>query len=249
MSPEAARPSADPHTIERLRAVEDRLARACTLAGRPRSDVLLLAVSKTVSPERVLALAACGQRAFAENYLQEALEKIEQCRLQAPALELVWHFIGPIQSNKTRAIAEQFDWVHSVDREKIGRRLAEQRPAGRAPLEICVQVNLSGESSKSGCTPEEAPALCRTLAGLSGLRLRGLMTLPAPGASALLRDRPFERLDELRQAIRDMLKAEAPDQAARFDTLSMGMSDDLEAAVAAGSTIVRVGTALFGRRD
>jgi len=210
---------------------------------------LLLAVSKTVTPERVLALAACGQRAFAENYLQEALDKMAQCRLRAPGLDLAWHFIGPIQSNKTRAIAEAFDWVHSVDREKIGRRLAEQRPAGRAPLEICIQVNLSGESTKSGCAPDEAPALCRALAGLNGLRLRGLMTIPAPGESALLRDRPFERLYALHQSIRETLEAEEPDQAARFDTLSMGMSDDLEAAVAAGSTIVRVGTALFGRRD
>lgn len=235
--------------LARLTEVRSRIARACTEAARPADSVTLLAVSKTFAADRVLQLAALGQRAFAENYLQEALDKIAAVRSRAPELELVWHFIGPVQSNKTRPIAEQFDWVHSVDREKIGRRLAEQRPHDRAPLNICVQVNLSGEASKSGCAPDEALPLCRSLAGLEGLRLRGLMTIPAPGAAALQQDRPFERLGSIFFRVRAMMSAEFPARALAFDTLSMGMSDDLEAAVSAGATIVRVGTALFGRRE
>lgn len=239
----------DEQALERLSAVRLRIEQACIASKRPAGSVQLLAVSKTFAAERVLQLARLGQSAFAENYLQEALDKIETVRRHAPELGLAWHFIGPVQSNKTRPIAEQFDWVHSVDREKIGRRLAEQRPIDRPPLDICVQVNLSGEESKSGCEPEEALALCRALAGLERLRLRGLMTIPAPGQAALERDRPFARLRGLSEVIRGMLEAEHPERASSFDTLSMGMSDDLEAAIAAGATIVRVGTALFGRRD
>jgi pyridoxal phosphate enzyme (YggS family) len=237
------------HALERLTEVQSRIAQACTGAERPVGSVTLLAVSKTFGADRVLQLATLGQRAFAENYLQEALEKIAAVRSVAPDLELAWHFIGPVQSNKTRPIAEQFDWVHSVDREKIGRRLAEQRPGDRAPLNICVQVNLSGEASKSGCKPDEALPLCRSLAGLEGLRLRGLMAIPAPGEAALQQDRPFEQLGALFATIQAGLTAEFPERSASFDTLSMGMSDDLEEAVAAGATIVRVGTALFGRRE
>jgi pyridoxal phosphate enzyme (YggS family) len=235
--------------LARLNAVRERIARACAASARTPESVTLLAVSKTFEADRVLQLAALGQRAFAENYLQEALDKIESVRQRAPTLGLEWHFIGPVQSNKTRPIAEHFDWVHSVDRERIGRRLAEQRPVDRPPLNLCVQVNLSGEASKSGCDPGETLALCLTLAGLESTRLRGLMTIPAPGEEALRRDRPFERLGDLAVAVREALRRERPDRAACFDTLSMGMSDDLESAIAAGATIVRVGTAIFGRRD
>lgn len=231
----------------RLGQVSDRITEACKAAGRAPGSVRLLAVSKTFGADRVLELAALGQQAFAENYLQEALEKIEACRTTGFALE--WHFIGPVQSNKTRPIAEQFDWVHSVDREKIGRRLDEQRPVGLAPLNICLQVNVSGESSKSGCAPDEAIDLALRLAALPRLRLRGLMTIPEPGLTSLEAQRPFEALRDLARLIRARLEIDCPDRAAQFDALSMGMSDDLEAAIAAGATIVRVGTALFGRRD
>jgi uncharacterized pyridoxal phosphate-containing UPF0001 family protein len=215
----------------RLQRVRSRIEAACAAAGRSSLSVQLLAVSKTFEAERVLELAGLGQRAFAENYLQEALDKIAACTAAGVSLE--WHFIGPVQSNKTRPIAESFGWVHSVDREKIGRRLDEQRPESLPPLDICLQVNVSGEDSKS----------------LKRVRLRGLMTIPAPGPEALARDRPFETLRDLAQTIRARLEEEQPDRASHFDALSMGMSDDLEPAIAAGATIVRVGTALFGQRD
>jgi pyridoxal phosphate enzyme (YggS family) len=236
-------------TALRLSAVRERIERACAASARPPGAVELLAVSKTFGHDRVLGLAAAGQRAFGENYLQEALDKIEACQREAPHLSLIWHFIGPVQSNKTRSIAESFDWVHSVDRDKIGRRLSEQRPAELPPLSLCLQVNLSGEASKSGCEPHEAIGLAMKLAELERVRLRGLMTLPAPGQEALARDRPFERLRMLFDQIREKLAIELPGRVQDFDTLSMGMSDDLEQAIAAGATIVRVGTALFGRRD
>jgi len=232
---------------ERLQQVRARIGAACTAAGRSSDSVRLLAVSKTFGADRVLELAGLGQRAFAENYLQEALDKIAACAAAGAALE--WHFIGPVQSNKTRPIAEHFSWVHSVDREKIGRRLDEQRPESLAPLNICLQVNVSGEDSKSGCPMAEAVDLALCLASLTRVRLRGLMTIPAPGPEALARDRPFETLRDLARSIRARLEAEIPDRASAFDALSMGMSDDLEPAIAAGATIVRVGTALFGRRD
>jgi pyridoxal phosphate enzyme (YggS family) len=226
---------------DRLPVVEARIASACRSAGRPRDAVALLAVSKTFAAERVLALADHGQRRFGENYLQEALEKISHCATQRPDLPLEWHFIGPIQSNKTRPIAEHFDWVHSVDRERIARRLAEQRPRQLGPLQVCLQVNIDDEASKSGCSLAEAPTLARLIAQLPGLRLRGLMAIPQPQADAQRMREPFGRLRELFERMRaDGLPV---------DTLSMGMSDDLEAAIAEGSTMVRVGSALFGRRE
>ncbi|MEW6169362.1 MAG: YggS family pyridoxal phosphate-dependent enzyme [Pseudomonadota bacterium] len=217
-----------------LEQVRKRIRRACVAAGRPADGVRLLAVSKTFDAAAIRAAHAAGQRDFGESYLQEALAK----QAQLADADLVWHFIGPIQSNKTRGIAQGFDWVHSVDRLKIAQRLSDQRPPQHAPLQVCVEVNVSGEASKSGCTPEEAPALCRALAGLPRLRLRGLMAIPAPEADARA---AFRRLRELFESIRD--------QGLPLDTLSAGMSDDLEAAIAEGSTIVRVGTAIFGRRE
>lgn len=230
-----------------------RIERACEAAGRKRASVRLLAVSKTFPAADVLALAALGQRAFGENYVQEALDKISTCRdersqpSEGPGrtAPLEWHFIGPIQSNKTRAIAESFDWVHSVDREKIARRLAEQRPAANAALHVCVQVNVSGEASKSGVAPQEALALASLCATLPGLRLRGLTAIPEPTDDVSLQRRRFAQLRELHERIRAALAREA---AGHFDTLSMGMSADLEAAIAEGATIVRIGTALFGNR-
>lgn len=219
-------------------------ARAC---GRDPREVALLAVSKTFDADAVLELARCGQRDFAENYLQEALPKRAECddRWSDPASgreaePLAWHFIGPIQSNKTRPIAESFDWVHSVDREKVARRLSEQRPANRPPLQVCIQVDVSGEASKSGCDPDEALSLARTVATLPNLRLRGVMAIPAPTADTAQQRAQFARVREVWERMRD---AGLP-----VDTLSMGMSADLEAAIAEGATIVRIGTALFGNR-
>ena len=225
----------------------DTAARAC---GRPPGDVALLAVSKTFDADTVLALAETGQRAFGENYVQEALPKMSAVRdrwaMRAsgrstpPGEPPTWHFIGPIQSNKTRAIAESFDWVHSVDREKIARRLAEQRPPGLAPLQVCVQVDVSGEATKSGCDPSEAVALGAAIAEMPGLRLRGVMAIPAPADDPARQRAQFAKVREVFEAMR---AAGLP-----VDTLSMGMSGDLEAAVAEGATIVRVGSALFGAR-
>jgi len=270
-----------------VRARIDAAARAC---GRAPEDVALLAVSKTFDADTVLALAATGQRAFGENYLQEALPKMAAVRdrwaLRAsgrsagpswhtepatagpswhtePAIAgpswhtepatagpswhtepatagPSWHFIGPIQSNKTKAIAEAFDWVHSVDREKVARRLSEQRPEGLAPLQVCVQVDVSGEATKSGCDPSEAIALGAAIAAMPRLRLRGLMAIPAPTDDPGAQRAQFARVRAVFEA---MCAAGLP-----VDTLSMGMSGDLEAAIAEGATIVRVGTALFGAR-
>jgi len=225
---------------DRYEAVLARIATAARVAGRPPGSVALLAVSKTFGADRVLALAALGQRAFGENYLQEALEKIAACHAERPEAGLEWHFIGPIQSNKTRPIAEHFDWVHSVDRERIARRLDEQRPAGRAPLQVTIQVNVSGEATKSGCAPADVPALAGAIAAMPRLRLRGLMAIPEPQADPGLQRAPFAALRELARTL--------VDRGIAVDTLSMGMSGDLEAAVAEGATVVRVGTALFGAR-
>ncbi|MFP5307721.1 MAG: YggS family pyridoxal phosphate-dependent enzyme [Gammaproteobacteria bacterium] len=217
-----------------LEHVRNRIRRACVAAGRPADGVRMLAVSKTFDASAIRAAHAAGQRDFGENYQQEALAK----QAQLADADLVWHFIGPIQSNKTRGIAQAFHWVHSVDRLKIAQRLSDQRPPQLAPLQVCVEVNVSGEASKSGCTPDQAAALCRAVAGLPRLRLRGLMAIPAPDADARA---AFRRLRELFESIQD--------QGLTLDTLSAGMSDDLEAAIAEGSTIVRVGTAIFGRRE
>lgn len=217
-----------------LAAVLQRIRDAERTAHRPDHCVRLLAVSKTFGADAVRTAYAAGQREFGENYLQEALAKCAQLA----DLPLIWHFIGPLQSNKTRAVAERFDWVHSVDREKIAVRLAGQRPDGLPPLQVCVQINISGEASKSGCSPAEAAALCAAIAAQPKLKLRGLMAIPAPGANDART--AFRALRELYQSLRQ--------QGFELDTLSIGMSDDLEAAIAEGSTLVRIGTAVFGSR-
>jgi pyridoxal phosphate enzyme (YggS family) len=224
-------------TIEkRLQAVKSRIARACAAAGRDPRDIVLVAVSKTFPAEAVRAARAAGQRDFGENHAQDAVAKIDALA----DLDLVWHFIGPIQSNKTRSIAGRFAWVHSIDRLKVAERLAAQRPGPLPPLQACIQVNVSGEATKSGVTPAAAPALARAVAGLPRLQLRGLMAIPEPTDDPALQRRRFESLRDLK----DRLAADG----LALDTLSMGMSDDLEAAIAAGATMVRVGTAIFGAR-
>jgi len=224
---------------QRLQTVQMRRARACAAAHRDAASVQLLAVSKTQPASAVREAAALGQTAFGENYVQEALDKIAE--LAALRAQLEWHLIGPLQSNKTRPVAEAFDWVHSVDRLKIAQRLSEQRPVQLPPLNICLQVNVSGEASKSGVTPGELPALARAVAALPRLRLRGLMSIPEPAMG-------FEAQRAPHRALREMLERLHADGLA-LDTLSMGMSDDLEAAIAEGATMVRVGTAIFGVRS
>ena len=224
-------------TIARnLQDVRARIATACQLAGRNVEDVTLLAVSKTFGAEAVRAAAGAGQRAFGENYVQEGIDKIAQLR----DLALEWHCIGPLQSNKTRPVAEHFDWVHTVDRLKIAERLSAQRPEGLGPLNVCIQVNIDGGPTKSGVAPADALALARAVAALPGLKLRGIMTIPelAPDFEAAC------AVHARATALFDQLNAEG----LGLDTLSMGMSADLEAAVAAGSTMVRIGTAIFGVR-
>lgn len=220
-----------------LQAVRERIARAAQAAGRPASAIALIAVSKTFAAEKIVAAHAHGQRAFGENYVQEAVEKITRLA----HLSLEWHFIGPIQSNKTRAIAEHFHWVHSIEREKIAIRLNDARPAALPPLDVCIQINVSGEDSKSGAQPGAELALARAITALPRLRLRGLMTIPEPTPDTALQRRRFALLREMR----DKLAAAG----IALDTLSMGMSDDLEAAIAEGATMVRVGTAIFGKRS
>ncbi len=220
---------------ERLAQVHTRIRAAAEAAGRDPATIRLLAVSKTRPAADVEAALAAGQRAFGESYVQDALPKIDAIGDRAE-----WHFIGPIQSNKTRAIAAHFDWVQSVDRLKIARRLSEQRPAGRPPLQICLQVNVSRDPAKAGVAPEAAAELAADIAALPGLRLRGLMTIPARAADPAHQRAPFRALRELFEA----LQAEGH----ALDTLSMGMSGDLEAAIAEGATLVRVGTAIFGPR-
>jgi pyridoxal phosphate enzyme (YggS family) len=219
-----------------LQHVRARIATACQRAGRGVEEVTLLAVSKTFGADAVRAAAAAGQRAFGENYIQEGVEKIAALR----DLGLTWHCIGPIQSNKTRLVAEHFDWVHTVDRLKIAERLSAQRPADRPPLNVCIQVNIDGGANKSGVAPGEALALARAVAALPQLKLRGLMSIPeiAPDFEAARAVHAGAR------ALFDQLNADG----LGLDTLSMGMSDDLEAAIAAGSTMVRIGTAIFGSR-
>ena len=219
---------------DNLSAISARIASAAQAAGREPASVQLLAVSKTKPAAAIRELYAAGVRDFGENYLQEALTKQQTLG----DLPLIWHFIGPIQSNKTKAIAEHFDWVHSVDRLKIAQRLSEQRPAGLAPLNICLQVNVSGEDSKSGCAAAELPALAKAVAALPNLRLRGLMAIPEPTDERAAQEAAFASL-------RNLLEQ----QHLGLDTLSMGMSHDLEAAIAQGATWVRIGTALFGARD
>lgn len=224
---------------DNLLAVRQRIGKACATSQRPLESVQLLAVSKNFDAATVQLAIAAGLTDFGENYLQEGLTKIAAL----PRQSLRWHFIGPIQSNKTRSIAEQFDWVHSVDRLKIAQRLSEQRPPELPPLNICVQVNISGEDSKSGCEPAEAMALCAAIAALPRLRLRGLMAIPAPVATGADARAPFRALRELFEQVQTDSGIDAG-----FDTLSAGMSDDLEAAIAEGATMVRIGTAIFGQR-
>jgi pyridoxal phosphate enzyme (YggS family) len=222
---------------EGLQAAVRRIEAAARAAGRDPGAVCLVAVSKTFAPPDLRAAWAAGQRAFGENYVQEALDKMGHLA----DLDIEWHFIGPIQGNKTRPIAEHFHWVHSVDRLKIARRLSEARPGTLPPLQICLQVNIGGEDSKSGVPPEELEELARAVVGLPRLVLRGLMTVPRPTTDPLAQRAQFRALRELR----DRLAAGA---GIALDTLSMGMSEDLEAAIAEGATMVRVGRAIFGER-
>jgi pyridoxal phosphate enzyme (YggS family) len=219
---------------ENLQAVKARIARAADAAGRDPAAVTLLAVSKTHSSSRVQEAAAAGQVAFGENYVQEALQKMTALRLQGSELE--WHLIGPLQSNKTRPAAEHFAWVQTVQSEKIARRLSEQRPSDLPPLNVLIQVNASGEASKSGVAPGEVPSLARSISALPRLRLRGLMAIPEPGAAASR----YREMDELFENLKEEFA---------LDTLSMGMSDDLDVAIAEGATMVRIGTAIFGARN
>jgi pyridoxal phosphate enzyme (YggS family) len=228
-----------PDLIHNLEAVQQRIAMAAHVAGRDARSVALLAVSKTFPAEDVRAAHAAGQRAFGENYVQEAVTKVEALAGLRKTLE--WHFIGPLQSNKTRPVAENFDWVHSVDRLKIAQRLSEQRPDDLAPLNVCLQVNISGEASKSGVSVAEAVEVAREIAALPRLRLRGLMAIPEPAGNLDEQRVPHRRLRELFERLRE--------GGLELDTLSMGMSSDLEAAVLEGATMVRVGTAIFGARD
>ena len=222
---------------QRLEAVRQQIEDAAKGANRPPNSVQLLAVSKRHRVEKIRDAYALGQRLFGENYLQEALEKQEQLK----DLAIDWHFIGPIQSNKTRLIAENFSWVHSVDRLKIAERLSASRPSHLEPLNICLQVNLDVEASKSGVLLEEVPHFVRQIEGLPGIHLRGLMAIPAIQSDPEQQRATFERLAScLKQLQRDYPK---------LDTLSMGMSADLNAAITAGSTIVRIGTAIFGERS
>ncbi len=219
-----------------LQAVRDAISAAAAGAGRHENEIKLLAVSKTFAPDRLREVYGAGQTCFAESYLQEALDKIATLR----DLNIEWHFIGPIQSNKTRIVAENFTWVHSVDRLKIAERLSAQRPARLPDLQLCLQVNISGEDTKSGVCPDEASGLAHAIATLPGLKLRGLMAIPAPADDVAGQRRPFAQLRKLRD--------EMNLQGLQLDTLSMGMSHDFAAAIAEGATIVRIGTAIFGDR-
>lgn len=217
-------------------AVRARIHHACQAASRDPQAVTLLAVSKTFGADAVASAFAAGQTRFGENYIQEAVQKISALR----HLPIEWHCIGPIQSNKTRLVAEHFDWVHTVDRLKIAQRLSEQRPVHLPPLQVCIQVNVDGGASKSGVAPDEALALAQAVAKLPNLRLRGLMCIPEPAADFVAECAIFKRA----RGIFDALNAAG----LGLDTLSMGMSADLEAAIASGSTLVRVGSAIFGAR-
>jgi pyridoxal phosphate enzyme (YggS family) len=223
---------------QKLQQVRSRIHDACAAAQRPVQSVTLLAVSKTFDASAVREAFDAGQRAFGENYVQEALGKIDALRDQRARIE--WHLIGPLQSNKTRVVAEAFDWVHSVDRLKVAQRLAEARPAHLPPLHICLQVNISGEASKSGLRPIEVAEVAHAVARLPRIALRGLMAIPEPAGDFAAQRVPHRALRELLEALRR--------DGLALDTLSMGMSGDLEAAIAEGATIVRVGTAVFGER-
>lgn len=230
----------------RLQAVKARISEAARAAGRPPEEITLVAVSKTFPPRAIAEACAAGQTDFGENYAQEGIEKIAALfdllrqRQAPPDKPLLWHFIGPIQSNKTRAIAEHFDWVHGIDRTKIAERLSASRSDDKPPLQVCIQVNVSGEASKSGVAPDTVLGLAQTIMGLPRLRLRGLMAIPEPTPDPALQRSRFRMLREIRD---ELLR-----RGVALDTLSMGMSDDLEAAIAEGATMVRVGRAIFGER-
>lgn len=228
----------------RLQAVRERIHAAARAAGRDPGEITLLAVSKTFPAESVLEAMLAGQRAFGENYAQEALAKMASLdallALRGGATAPQWHFTGPLQSNKTRAIAGNFDWVHGVDRLRIAQRLSEARDPARGPLQVCIQVNVGGEETKGGVSPGEAQALADALVLLPGLRLRGLMTIPRPSDDPAAQRAQFRVLRDLREQLCA--------KGLTLDTLSMGMSDDLESAIAEGSTLVRIGRAIFGER-
>ena len=221
-------------------SVQRRLQQAARDAGRNPEDILLLAVSKTRTSAQVRVAVDSGLSSFGENYLQEALEKMDQLT----DLSISWHFIGPLQSNKTRQVAEHFDWIHTVDRLKIAKRLSDQRPADMAPLNICLQINIDNEPSKSGFMPQQAIEAASSIAGLPNLRLRGLMAIPKPSTELAQQHQPFVRLRALLEQINERL-----DNSQKLDTLSMGMSGDLEPAIYEGATIIRVGTDIFGPRS
>jgi len=222
---------------DQLAECQNRIAQACEQASRSIASVLLIAVSKTHPAQSVEAALKAGQRHFGENYVQECVEKIQV--LNSHRAEIIWHFIGPLQSNKTKLIAEQVDWVQSIDRLKIAQRLSSQRPTHLPPLQVLVQVNISGESTKSGVQPSETLQLCQEILGLPNLQLRGLMAIPEPGVGST----SLKELHTLFETIQSELGSYK-----HFDTLSMGMSDDLELAIESGSTMVRIGTAIFGKR-
>ncbi|MDO9381240.1 MAG: YggS family pyridoxal phosphate-dependent enzyme [Hyphomicrobiaceae bacterium] len=229
--------------LRNLQEVRDRITTACFAAGRNPAGVQLLAVSKTFGADAVIDAVAAGQHAFGENYIQEGVEKIAAVRALHGG-NLLWHCIGPVQSNKTKLVAENFDWVQSVDRLKIAQRLSDQRPAHLPPLQLCLQVNIDGGANKSGVLPEEAMALATEVAKLPRLALRGLMSIPEPAADFSVACAVHERARSLFDAINQAGVLSQP-----MDTLSMGMTADLEAAIHAGSTMVRVGTAIFGGRS
>lgn len=222
------------HTMSQIGDVVEK-------CGRDRNSVQLLAVSKTKPLKAILDAAHAGQQAFGENYVQEGVDKVQFFTTHHPELALEWHFIGPIQSNKTRPVAEHFDWVHTIDRDKIAQRLNDQRPEGKQPLQVLIQVNTSGEQSKSGIEPDQVFALAELISSLPNLTLRGLMSIPENVPDYPAQFAAFKQLADL--------QAELKEQYPNIDTLSMGMSGDMEAAIAAGSTIVRIGTAIFGARD
>lgn len=226
---------------DNLTSIHQQIQTACQKAGRPQSAVKLLAVSKTKPVEDIQAAIDAGQHAFGENYVQEGIEKIQYFADKHPELE--WHFIGPLQSNKTRLVAEHFDWMQTIDRAKIADRLNEQRPRHKAPLNVLIQINISDESSKSGIPPQEMLMLAKHIENLPHLCLRGLMAIPAPTDNLAEQEKAFNEM----QALFEKLKAACPNQ--QIDTLSMGMTDDMETAITCGTTMVRIGTAIFGKRD
>jgi len=225
---------------DNLQVVRADLSACANKFGRDPKEISLLAVSKTFPADAVLEAARNGQVCFGENYLQEAIEKMQELQRLAPELQLEWHFIGPIQSNKTRQIAENFSWVHAVDREKIAQRLSDQRPSGLPAINICLQVNISAEQSKSGVEPAQVLPLARAVAAMPGLRLRGLMAVPEASDDMATQRAAFAQLRKLQE---NLLAQGVP-----VDTLSMGMSGDMQAAIAEGSTMLRIGSAIFGKR-